>query len=70
MNMLKRSKKIGRNTLTAEIQGITKEGIWLLLGEQEFFLPFAEYPWFKKASVEHIYDLQLQHGKTPSLANA
>ncbi|MDR3550640.1 MAG: DUF2442 domain-containing protein [Candidatus Babeliales bacterium] len=47
----------------AEVENISKEGIWVLLTDQEFFLPFTEFPWFKKATIEQIYNLQLFHGK-------
>lgn len=46
-----------------EIQHISRNGMWLLIGEQEFFLAFSEFPWFAKATIEQIYDLEV-HSKT------
>lgn len=46
-----------------KVQSISKEGMWVFLNNQEFFLSFSEYPWFQKATIEQIYDLQLLHGK-------
>ncbi|MFA6263328.1 MAG: DUF2442 domain-containing protein [Candidatus Babeliales bacterium] len=60
--MLKKSKKAGKAISAIEIQAVTKWGIWLLVKEQEFFLPFTKYPWFKKATIEQICDVQCFHG--------
>ncbi len=35
----------------------------MLVEEREFFMPFAEFPWFLKATIEQIYNLELFHGK-------
>ena len=61
--MLKKSKKLGNNTSSAEIQNISHHGIWILINEQEFFMPFTEFPWFLKATIEQIYRLDFFHNK-------
>lgn len=61
--MPKTSKKIGKDISAIEIQSISKWGIWLLIYEQEFFLPFSEYPWFEKATISDIYNFELHHNK-------
>jgi hypothetical protein len=38
----------------AEVSCATSRGFWLLLGNEELFLPHAEFPWFKKATLEQI----------------
>lgn len=61
--MSKKLQEHGKNiSVPVEINIISKNGFWLLVNDQEFFLPFSEYPWFKKATIEEIYDLQLLHG--------
>ena len=45
---------LGTNTLEAEVTNISKHGFWLLLGSEELFVPFAEFPWFKEASVSQL----------------
>lgn len=60
--MLKKSKKPGKNTSSAEIQNISKQGIWIFAKDQEFFLPFTRYPWFKKATIAQIYDFKFYRG--------
>ena len=62
--MPKKSQKLGKITFAnAEIQNISKEGIWILINDQEFFLSFIEYPWFQKTTIEQIYNLQFSHNK-------
>lgn len=63
----KKSNKAGENTLKstsekAEIQNISQHGMWVLVGEQEFFMPFVEFPWFMQATIAQIYNLQFFHG--------
>lgn len=61
--MLKKSKKLGKSiSVKAEIQNISNRGIWVLVNNQEFFMPFEEFPWFLKATIQEIYNLQLFHG--------
>ncbi len=61
--MSKKLKKAGKSTSNAEIQSVSKWGIWLLIGDGEFYLPFKEYPWFEKATIEEIYNFKLVHDK-------
>ena len=52
-------KKLGKNTSKTEVVGITLHGLWLHVDSTEYFLPFAEYPWFKKACLADIQKLEL-----------
>ena len=62
--MSKISKKLGKNTSDAiEIQNISNQGIWIFVHEKEVFIPFSEFPWFLKATVQQIYNLEFFHGK-------
>jgi len=45
-----------------EVTNIGPHGFWLLVQRGEYFLPFDSYPWFKKASIEQILDVRLEHG--------
>ncbi len=56
-----KSKKHGKNTSRVEVSHISVHGLWLLIKEKEYFLPFAEFPWFKKAAVEDIYKVKFLH---------
>jgi hypothetical protein len=42
---------LGADTLEVEVTNVSKHGFWLLLGAEELFVPFAEFPWFKDASI-------------------
>lgn len=52
----------GKNISKAEIQNVSRQGIWLLVNDEEFFIPFTDFPWFLKATIEQIYHLELFHG--------
>ena len=56
-----KSCTLGKNILRAEIQDISRHGIWLYAKGQEFLLPFADYPWFKEAKVSAVYNVKLLH---------
>ena len=45
---------------TSEVEGtnISAHGVWLLTGEEEAFLSYEEFPWFKDASVGKILNVR------------
>ena len=60
--MQKKLRRLGVNISSkAEIQNISNQGVWVLVNEQEFFMPFLKFPWFLKATIKQIYNLQLFH---------
>ena len=53
-----------------EVEGITPSGVWLRLGDCEYFLDYDIYPWFKRAIVDDILRVELlgpQHLHWPEL---
>jgi len=44
----------GTAILEAEVTNISAHGFWVLLGNEELAVPYADFPWFKKATVEQI----------------
>ncbi len=39
-----------------EVSAASRYGFWLLLEDnEELFVPFADFPWFRKASVEQLF---------------
>lgn len=48
----------GAGTSAVEVTNISKHGFWLLIGEQEVFLPFETYPWFRYAPVGKILHVE------------
>lgn len=39
---------------TSEVTTITAHGLWLCVDDREYFVPFADYPLFKQATVEQL----------------
>ncbi len=48
----------GTITSGAEVTNISRHGFWMLLDDREVFLPFQDFPWFAKSSVEAIVEVQ------------
>ena len=48
----------GTITSAAEVTHVSKHGFWLLLGNEELLVPFAEFPWFKRATIEQLTDVK------------
>ena len=65
-----KSAKLGTSTLAVEVTSVSGIGFWLLLGERELFLPFAEFPWFRDATIAQLTKVELpapQHLYWPDL---
>ena len=48
-------------TSDAEVTNVSMHGFWLFLHGEELLVPFVDFPWFKKATIE-----QLTHVEWPS----
>ena len=48
----------GTITSAAEVTHVSKHGIWLLLGNEELLLPYESFPWFRKATIEQISEVE------------
>ena len=44
----------GTATSQAEVTHVSKHGFWLLLNNQELLVLFAEFPWFRQATIEQL----------------
>lgn len=58
-----RSSVRGTHTSSAEVQGVLKGGVWLLVRGREYFLPFTRYPWFKTATLSAVQRVKLLHNR-------
>ncbi len=47
----------GKNILEVEVTNISAHGFWLFTGEKEYFLPYKDFPWFRKATIDEISDV-------------
>ena len=50
----RRSVMPGSAISVAEVTHVSRHGFWLLLGSEELHVPFAEFPWFRAATIEQI----------------
>ena len=57
-----KSQKLGKSTSALEVLNILKNGVWLLVNDREYFLPYEQYPWFRDATVSEIHNVKLVHG--------
>jgi hypothetical protein len=48
----------GTVTSVAEVTHVSKHGFWLFLDGEELLVPFEQFPWFKKATIEQLSDVQ------------
>ena len=51
----------GAVTSAVEVTNMDRFGLWILVQEKEYFLPYEQYPWFKDAKVDQILNVQLLH---------
>ena len=53
------------NVISApEVTHVSPHGFWLLVHEEELLLPFVQFPWFRRATIE-----QLTHVESPTPAH-
>jgi hypothetical protein len=65
-----KSAKLGNNIFPAEVTNISCNGFWMLIDEQEMFLSFENFPWFREASIKKILHVEMpsdQHLYWPEL---
>ena len=48
----------GTVTSVAEVTHVSKHGFWLFLDGEELLVPFVQFPWFKKATIKQLSDVQ------------
>lgn len=54
-----KSAALGLSTFPVEVTNISRHGFWLLLKDEELFLPFSDFPWFQDAAVRKILNVEL-----------
>jgi hypothetical protein len=42
----------------SEVTDISSGGFWILVDDREYFIPFDQYPAFRKATVSQIYRME------------
>lgn len=51
----------GTTISAPEVTHISRHGLWLLLADEEFLLPFEQFPWFRHATID-----QISHVESPT----
>ncbi len=49
----------GRSTSVVEVANVSPHGFWLLIGHRERFVPFAQFPWFRHATIGELSNVTL-----------
>jgi hypothetical protein len=60
----------GKLISEAEVANVSPHGFWLLLEEEELFVPFSAFPWFRDATIAQITNVEMpsaRHLYWPSL---
>lgn len=53
-----------------EVSLVSKQGFWILIDDEELFLAYADFPWFKTATIEQMMFVErpnVNHLYWPSL---
>ena len=53
---------VGNDTSKAEVLNVSPLGFWLFVAGKEYYLGFDDFPWFRKAAVEHLFNVEFSHG--------
>ena len=48
----------GASTSEIEVSLVSNKGFWLLLGDEELFVAYTDFPWFKQAAIEQITTIE------------
>lgn len=51
-------EKHGTNTSVSEVTSIGSHGFWMLINAEEYLISFDDYPRFKQATVEQIFQVR------------
>jgi hypothetical protein len=50
---------LGSSTLDVEVTNVSTHGFWLMLGTEELFVSFLQFPWFKDAPIAKLTNVEL-----------
>lgn len=49
----------GKSTSRAEVTHISEHGVWVMVGGREWLLSFADFPWFRDATVAAVLHVEV-----------
>ena len=53
------SARHGQSTLAVEVTNVSPHGFWLLVEQQEHFVGFNDFPWFRNATIAELMKVEL-----------
>ena len=57
-----KSEIIGTDTSQAEVLNVSPHGFWLFVAGREYYLDFGHFPWFRQATLNQLFAVELHHG--------
>ena len=48
----------GFATSAPEVTNVSRHGFWLLLGDEELLVRFADFPWFRQATIDALTQVE------------
>lgn len=51
-------RTLGKAISEAEVTNISSHGVWLISGDEEYFLSYEDFPWFKDAPIGKILNIE------------
>ena len=58
-----KSESIGTDTSRPEVLNVSIHGIWVMVADREYFLGYADFPWFREATLRQLFNVELHHGE-------
>lgn len=52
------SRAPGKNISAVEVTNISSHGVWLLAADQELFMSYKDFPWFKDVPVGKVLNVE------------
>ena len=56
-----KSENIGTDISGVEVLNVSPHGFWLSVNAGEYFLPFSDFPWFRSATLQQLFAVELLH---------
>lgn len=50
----------GNNTSPVEVTHISAHGVWLLTHDEELFMSYDDFPWFKSQQIKSVINVEEQ----------
>ena len=44
--------------MAVEVTHVSRHGFWLLLDNEELLVPFADFPWFRHATIDQLLNVE------------